>query len=226
MAPGGPAARRPWWRTGTQVRLPRASTAAILAAAGAALFAGAGILVHTGATVWDERAYRTINEVPSEMASLLTPLARLCSPVGIAVTAVVAAVYVAVRGRSIFPVLVSASAGGVAWLAASLAKAVADRPRPYEVMAGAVLRQSPAHGTSFPSTHTAVAVATVIALVPFLPRPAEIAAVAYAVLVGWSRVYLGVHYPLDVIGGAGIGLLVGGLVLLPVGRLFRRPQPA
>jgi membrane-associated phospholipid phosphatase len=36
-------------------------------------------------------------------------------------------------------------------------------------MAGAVLRQRPALGTSFPSSHTAVTVAVVIALVPFLP---------------------------------------------------------
>jgi membrane-associated phospholipid phosphatase len=67
----------------------------------------------------------------------------------------------------------------------------ADRPRPYEVMADAVLRQQPAHGTSFPSSHTAVTLAVVIALVPFLARPLAAAGIAYAVLVGWSRVYLG-----------------------------------
>ena len=54
---------------------------------------------------------------------------------------------------------------------AHVAKAIADRPRPYEVMAGTVLRQQPAHGTSFPSSHTAVTVAVVIALVSFLIRP-------------------------------------------------------
>ena len=103
-----------------------------------------------------------------------------------------------------------AAAAGLAWVLAHVAKAVAGRPRPYEVMAGAVLRQQPAHGTSFPSSHTAVTLAVAIALVPFLARPLAAAGIVYAVLVGWSRVYLVVHYPLDVLAGAGIGLAAGG----------------
>ena len=81
------------------------------------------------------------------------------------------------------------------------------------------------HGTSFPSSHAAVAVAVVIALLPFVPRPIGIAAIAYSVLVGWSRVYLGVHYPLDVLGGAGIGLAVGGLALLTISRISQTTDP-
>jgi PAP2 superfamily len=51
------------------------------------------------------------------------------------------------------------------------------------------------------------------ALLPFLARPLAATGIGYAVLVGWSRVYLGVHYPLDVLTGAGIGMAVGGMVL-------------
>jgi membrane-associated phospholipid phosphatase len=35
--------------------------------------------------------------------------------------------------------------------------------------------------------------------VPFLARPLAATGIGYAVLAGWSRVYLGVHYPLDVL---------------------------
>jgi undecaprenyl-diphosphatase len=128
--------------------------------------------------------------------------------------------------RSVLPVAGGAVAAGAAWLLANVAKVIANRPRPYQVVADAVLRQPPAHGTSFPSSHTAVTVAVVIALMPFLPRALAWVAIAYAVLVGWSRVYLGVHYPLDVLAGAGIGMAVGGLVLLALGVLLRRAGEA
>ena len=113
-----------------------------------------------------------------------------------------------------------AVAGGAAWALSGLTKALTERPRPYGVLAAVVLRQPPAHGTSFPSSHTAATVAIVIALVPFLPRALAWVAVAYAVLVGCSRVYLGVHYPLDVLSGAGIGMAMGGAVLLALGALL------
>ena len=216
-----------WWWPKHQVRVPKAWTAALLACLGAALFGTAAVLLKTGATSWDVSLFRVLNEVPASVASVLTPLAHLFLPVGILIVVVIITGYVVVRNRSVLPVAAAAVAAGGALLLAHVAKAIADRPRPYQAMADAVLRQQPAHGTSFPSSHTAVTVAVVIALIPFLPRALAPVAIAYAVLVGWSRVYLGVHYPLDVLAGAGIGIAVGGAVLLALGALFHRAeQPA
>jgi len=211
-----------WWWPARPARVPRARAAGLLAGLGAVLFGTSAILLKAGATGWDLSLFRMLNEVPPAVASVLTPLAHLFRPAGIVIAVVLITGYVVAWNRSALPVAAAAVAAGAAWALANLAKAIADRPRPYQVVAGAVLRQQPAHGTSFPSSHTAVTVAVVIALLPFLPRVLAGVAIAYAVLVGWSRVYLGVHYPLDVLAGGGIGLAVGGAALLALGVLLRR----
>src|SRR5690348_1179686 len=212
-----------WWWPERPARVPTARTAGLLAGLGAALFGVSAVLLKTGTLGWDQSLFRLLNEVPAAAASVLTPLSRLFLPAGIITVVALAVVYVLARNRSILPVVAGAAAAGVAWLLTHVTKAIADRPRPYLVMADAVLRQQPAHGTSFPSSHTAVTLAVAIALVPFLARPLAAAGIAYAVLTGWSRVYLGVHYPLDILAGAGIGLAAGGVILLALRTLLRRP---
>jgi membrane-associated phospholipid phosphatase len=209
-----------WWWPNRPARVPRAWAAGLLAGLGAALFGTSAVLLKAGATGWDLSLFRILNEVPPAVASVLTPLVHLFLPAGLVIVVVLIAAYVVAWTRSVLPLAAGSAAAGVAWALANVAKLIADRPRPYQLVADAVLRQPPAHGTSFPSSHTAVTAAVVIALVPFLPRVLAGVAIAYAVLVGWSRVYLGVHYPLDVLAGAGIGMAVGGLVLLALGVLL------
>ncbi len=215
-----------WWWPKRPAQVPRARTAGLLAALGAALFGLAALLLKTGAVTWDVSLFRVINEVPTAAAEVLTPLSHLFGPAGIIAVVVLTVVYVVARNRSALPVAVAAAAAGTAWALAHVAKAIADRPRPYEAIAGSVLRQQPAHGTSFPSSHTAVTLAVAIALVPFLTRPLATAGISYAALVGWSRVYLGVHFPLDVLGGAGIGMGAAGVILLALGLLLGPGQAA
>ena len=215
-----------WWWPKRPARVPRAWAAGLLAALGAALFGVAALLLKAGAVRWDVSLLRLLNEVPPAAAAVLTPLSHLFLPAGIIAVVVLTVVYVVARNRSALPVAAGAVAAGTAWALAHVAKAITDRPRPYEAIAGAVLRQQPAHGTSFASSHTAVTLAVAIALVPFLTRPLATVGVTYAVLVGWSRVYMGVHYPLDVLGGAGIGMAVGGVILLALGVLLRARRAA
>jgi undecaprenyl-diphosphatase len=66
---------------------------------------------------------------------------------------------------------------------------------------------------SFPSGHTAAAFAVAVAMAavhPWLLPPLLL----LAIVVGYGRMYLGVHYPLDVGAGAAVGLLTGSLVAL------------
>jgi undecaprenyl-diphosphatase len=79
------------------------------------------------------------------------------------------------------------------------------------------------HSGSFPSGHAtaAFACATVLAWrVPRLAFPAFVLAGAIA----WSRVYVGVHWPLDVFGGAALGILIATALLMLVIVLRRSPR--
>jgi undecaprenyl-diphosphatase len=72
------------------------------------------------------------------------------------------------------------------------------------------------HSDSFPSGHTATSFACATVLAALVPRAAP-AFYALALAIGYSRVYVGVHWPLDVVGGAVLGIATA-LLLLAVTR--------
>jgi len=103
-------------------------------------------------------------------------------------------------------------------------KPLLDRPRPYDInfveWAKDYIYPNLTHmpgDKSFPSGHTAISFAGAMGLffglrpvwVGRKGRPWAIIAIALAALVGFSRVYLGVHYATDVIGGILVGALCG-----------------
>jgi undecaprenyl-diphosphatase len=93
-------------------------------------------------------------------------------------------------------------------------------PEPAPLLLGVV-------GDSFPSGHAATSVAGAAVLTRYLPGRWPILFLL-AVAIAFSRVYAGVHYPSDVLGGAVLGLLVAiALPLLArVPRRSRRAPPA
>lgn len=68
------------------------------------------------------------------------------------------------------------------------------------------------NGSSFPSA--AVGIATVISLsiLPYLPMPRRFIVPAWIALIGLAELYLGVHAPLDLLGGLAVGIFTVSLV--------------
>jgi undecaprenyl-diphosphatase len=92
-----------------------------------------------------------------------------------------------------------------------------QRARPQKAGVSVMLRTQPHLGYSFPSNHAANSFAAATVLASFHPALA-VPAFLVAALVAYSRVYVGVHFPFDVLAGGLLGFLMGWLVV----RLFRR----
>ena len=104
--------------------------------------------------------------------------------------------------------LCAAMSVGIAAAVGGLIKELVDRVRPAlaEPTVTALVATPPS--PSFPSGHTSTAFAAAVAVSAFHPR-LRWPLLALAALVGLSRVYLGVHYALDVVAGAALGTAIG-----------------
>jgi membrane-associated phospholipid phosphatase len=107
-------------------------------------------------------------------------------------------------------------AGFSCWYLARVVKDVVGRGRPAELISDTILRQAPASGGGYVSGHAAIAFALATVLHPYLPKPWRAVAWGLAAVVGFARVYVGAHLPLDVVGGAALGCVVGMVMLLVV----------
>jgi len=111
----------------------------------------------------------------------------------------------------------------------SLGKLIIDRQRPGLAYPDPTPLVYLPHTASFPSGHAASSFACAATIARFAPRRAiAVALYVLAALISYSRVYVGVHYPLDVIAGAILGLLVARALRPLPGALqrLRRALPA
>lgn len=99
--------------------------------------------------------------------------------------------------------------GFITYFLVQIAKQVVARPRP-ELLLDMTNQREIFLGAQygFPSGHTAVAAALSLTLWPYLPKTLRFIVPVWICLVAVSRIYLGVHIPLDIVGGLALGTAV------------------
>ena len=187
-----------------------------------------GILVGTtvaamrGVPSWEHRTYKAINGLPDALAPFAWPPMQF----GSLISPFVLGAITYRRNRRPEPATSIIAAGFASWITAKGMKKLVGRGRPHDFDSETNLRLwTEIDGSlGFVSGHVAVAMASA-GIVHRCVSPG-LGATAYGLagIVGFSRIYAGAHLPIDVLGGAALGILVSESVvasklLVPAGRV-------
>jgi len=179
------------------------------------LVAGAVVLVATSVAALPDRIFgaeewlfRLLNDLPDWLERPTWPLMQLGA---LAVVPVVAVIAWLIRREWRLPTALLA-AGGTAWVLAKVVKEIVQRGRPQLYLPEDSINLRPEwDGLGFVSGHAAVVFALVTVVSPHLSRSWRIVAWTAAVATALLRMYTAAHLPLDIIGGAGLGIALGAL---------------
>lgn len=205
---------------------PNPSSGALTPVRGVVVVALAALVATTTAAlsgdlvVGEAAVFGWVNDLPRWAGAPMQLVMHLGSSLGALV--VVAAAALARRWR-----LATAGLLGslVARLVAAGMKLAIDRPRPPSLVADVVLRQHLPTDAGFPSAHAAVAAA--LAVAGWGSTRLRVPLAVVVAVIGLARVYVGVHLPLDVLGGWALGVLSGVAAVTVVHpRVPPSPEPA
>lgn len=201
-------------RASAPTSFARRASDVVVAGAGALMLVLSGLIARSGRVGAVERAaFRAVNGLPSALEPMLWPFMQLGNLAVGPLVAVVAAVTARYR---LAAAALLVTAGKL--LSERAVKAVVDRERPAAVMDDVLRRGDvPVEGQSFVSGHLVLVVGLAMVITPYLQGRWKVVPWVLAGVVGVGRIYVGAHNPLDVVGGVGLGLIVGGIANAAMG---------
>jgi membrane-associated phospholipid phosphatase len=195
-------------------RIVRGWSDVALVVLGSVLLVLSSLAVHPHSVAGAERSvFRILNDHTVMFFAVVWPIMQLGNFIAVPIAALVAAA--TRRWRLAASILV----GGVAtYMLAKEVKSAVPRGRPARLLPDVHIRGTAAVGRGYISGHAAVVTLLAALAWPYLGRRSRVAVVIIAAAVCLARVYVGAHLPLDIVGGAALGLAVAGLVRLLFGR--------
>lgn len=180
---------------------------------GIVLFLITADIASRGVDSLESSIFRAVNQLPE----VSLPFFLLFSFFGSIGYALILAFYNIFKKRYI-PALEYFLAGTLAYVIAYGLKLLEYRVRPELLLDNAAVRENAAATFGFPSGHVAVATALAIIMYQYVPSRYHRYITLSVVLVAMSRLFLGVHLPIDLIGGFSIGLVVGSALSYAFGK--------
>jgi undecaprenyl-diphosphatase len=190
-------------------------TDAVAAVVGFTLLVVAMVIVRDGAVpAWERSVFRTVNNLPGFLYPVLWPFQQLGALVvgfGVGVVAVL---------LRRFRLAVAALIATAAKLGCErIVKSLVSRQRPGTSIGPDIHARGDVSliGESFVSGHAVLVAALAGIVMPYVPGRWKLVPVMLVVLVMATRVYVGAHNPLDVVGGAALGLVIAAAVNFALG---------
>ena len=182
----------------------------MLTVVGATVLVGSALLAERGVYGWEVAIFQAVNGLPGS----LRPLLWVLNQYGTAITIPVATVVALAFRRWVLAAALAIS-GVTVYVLAKVIKGYVGRGRPSALIENVVEREpfSP-ESLGYPSGHAAVAWAITIIVLAFMGRPWRRVAIVLAIVVPVVRMYVAAHLPLDLIGGAAVGVFVASAVSL------------
>ena len=182
----------------------------MLMVVGATVLVGSALLAERGVYGWEVAIFQAVNGLPGS----LRPLLWVLNQYGTAITIPVATVVALAFRRWVLAAALAIS-GVTVYVLAKVIKGYVGRGRPSALLESVVEREpfSP-ESLGYPSGHAAVAWAITIIVLAFMGRPWRRVAIVLAIVVPVVRMYVAAHLPLDLIGGAAVGVFVASAVSL------------